>query len=143
MRTASRPVIMDGVTSGAPNKSPSARIGRRRLFLLAAAASVFALVRTGNPADQKSFRFAILGDRTGEAVSGVYEEAWREAAAERPAENVVLHRIGVLKFVNQRRAIKLAQATGERRAASTGERGVELHQQIVEVLDFAAGLARR
>lgn len=31
------------------------------------------------------FRFAILGDRTGEAVAGVYEEAWRETAAERPA----------------------------------------------------------
>ncbi len=85
MRTASRPVIMDGVTSGAPNKSPSARIGRRRLFLLAAAASVFALVRTGNPADQKSFRFAILGDRTGEAQAGVFEQAWRETAAEHPA----------------------------------------------------------
>jgi predicted phosphodiesterase len=27
----------------------------------------------------------ILGDRTGEAVSGIYEKVWREAAAERPA----------------------------------------------------------
>jgi Icc protein len=32
-----------------------------------------------------SFRFAVLGDRTGEAVAGVYENVWREMAAERPA----------------------------------------------------------
>jgi len=31
------------------------------------------------------FKFALLGDRTGEAQPGVYEEAWREAAAENPA----------------------------------------------------------
>lgn len=29
-----------------------------------------------------SFRFAILGDRTGEATAGVYEQVWREAAVE-------------------------------------------------------------
>jgi 3',5'-cyclic-AMP phosphodiesterase len=32
-----------------------------------------------------SFRFAILGDRTGEAQPGVYEQVWKEAAAEKPA----------------------------------------------------------
>ena len=32
-----------------------------------------------------SFRFAILGDRTGEARSGVYEQVCREVAAESPA----------------------------------------------------------
>jgi len=32
-----------------------------------------------------SFRFAILGDRTGEAQPGVYEQAWKEVAAESPA----------------------------------------------------------
>jgi predicted phosphodiesterase len=32
-----------------------------------------------------SFRFAILGDRTGEAQKGVYEQVWREVAAESPA----------------------------------------------------------
>lgn len=32
-----------------------------------------------------AFQFAILGDRTGETVAGVYQEAWRETAAERPA----------------------------------------------------------
>jgi len=30
-------------------------------------------------------RFAIIGDRTGEAVAGVYEAVWREIAAARPA----------------------------------------------------------
>ena len=37
------------------------------------------------PAGPDSFRFEILGDRTGEAQPGVYEEAWREAAADHPA----------------------------------------------------------
>ncbi len=32
-----------------------------------------------------TFRFAIFGDRTGEAVPGVYEQAWREADADHPA----------------------------------------------------------
>jgi predicted phosphodiesterase len=32
-----------------------------------------------------SFRFAILGDRTGEAQAGVYEQVWKEVAAENPA----------------------------------------------------------
>lgn len=32
-----------------------------------------------------SFRFAILGDRTGEAVPGVYERVWQDVAAEHPA----------------------------------------------------------
>jgi predicted phosphodiesterase len=31
-----------------------------------------------------SFRFAILGDRTGEAQAGVYEQVWKEVAAENP-----------------------------------------------------------
>ncbi len=35
------------------------------------------------PADR--FEFAILGDRTGGATPGVYEQAWKEAAAENPA----------------------------------------------------------
>jgi Icc protein len=32
-----------------------------------------------------SFRFAILGDRTGETQPGVYEQVWKEVAAENPA----------------------------------------------------------
>jgi len=42
---------------------------------------VLAPLRAGSPA----FRFVILGDRTGEARPGVFEEALREAAAEDPA----------------------------------------------------------
>jgi len=38
----------------------------------------------GAPAPD-SFRFAILGDRTGEAQAGVYEQVWKEVAAENPA----------------------------------------------------------
>jgi len=34
---------------------------------------------------QDSFRFVILGDRTGEPQPGVYEEVWKEIAAEHPA----------------------------------------------------------
>lgn len=32
----------------------------------------------------RELHFAILGDRTGEAVPGVYQEAWKEIAAEKP-----------------------------------------------------------
>jgi predicted phosphodiesterase len=53
--------------------------------ILSVAAVLCALVCSGFSAEQGLFHFAILGDRTGEAVAGVYEEAWREAAAERPA----------------------------------------------------------
>jgi len=38
----------------------------------------------GRPAPD-SLRFAILGDRTGEAQPGVYEQVWKEVAAESPA----------------------------------------------------------
>ena len=50
-----------------------------------AAALGAVLVSFGAPAAQHSFRFEILGDRTGEAQPGVYEEAWREAAEDNPA----------------------------------------------------------
>ena len=36
-------------------------------------------------AQRDSFQFAILGDRTGEAQSGIYERVWQQAAAENPA----------------------------------------------------------
>jgi len=42
-----------------------------------------ALVAT--PTGAQSFHFVVLGDRTGEAQPGVYEEVWKEAAAEDPA----------------------------------------------------------
>jgi predicted phosphodiesterase len=35
-------------------------------------------------AEPGSYRFAILGDRTGQAQKGVYEQAWREIAASKP-----------------------------------------------------------
>jgi hypothetical protein len=36
-------------------------------------------------AQNDSFRFVILGDRTGETQPSVYERVWQEAAAEDPA----------------------------------------------------------
>jgi predicted phosphodiesterase len=50
-----------------------------------AAALLAVLPALTGAAKPESFRFEILGDRTGEAQPGVYEEAWREAAADRPA----------------------------------------------------------
>ncbi len=51
----------------------------------AIAALLFALIRLPGSAAPDSFAFVILGDRTGEARPGVYEQVWREAAAEDPA----------------------------------------------------------
>src|SRR5437879_3991634 len=49
------------------------------------AAVLLAVARGATAPDQEPFRFAILGDRTGGALPGVYEQAWQETAAERPA----------------------------------------------------------
>jgi Icc protein len=46
--------------------------------------AVAALVWSVAAADAP-FRFAVLGDRTGEVRAGVYEQVWEEIAAERPA----------------------------------------------------------
>lgn len=54
-------------------------------FLVLIAVLLFAWVITGTTPDPEPFRFVILGDRTGEAVPGVYEQAWQAAAAEHPA----------------------------------------------------------
>ena len=43
------------------------------------------LVALTAPARPDTFRFVVLGDRTGETQAGVYEQAWREAAADNPA----------------------------------------------------------
>ena len=51
----------------------------------ACATLLFTLVQAGTPAAPQTFHFTILGDRTGEAVPGVYEQAWRETAGEHPA----------------------------------------------------------
>lgn len=53
-----------------------------RRILLGAAIAIAAALALPQP---ERFTFAILGDRTGEAQPGVYEQMWREAAAERPA----------------------------------------------------------
>lgn len=57
---------------------------KRRSVVFFTAALVAALAVVAAPAPE-SFRFVILGDRTGEAVPGVYEQIWQEAAAENPA----------------------------------------------------------
>jgi len=56
----------------------------RRVWLpiLAAALVLAALAR--NPAPP-AFHFVLLGDRTGEAQPGVWEQVWKQAAAEKPA----------------------------------------------------------
>jgi len=55
---------------------------RTVLALSALLAALIGLAATPAP---ESFDFVILGDRTGEAVPGVYEQAWHEAAAGNPA----------------------------------------------------------
>ena len=35
--------------------------------------------------EPQAFRFVLLGDRTGETVSGIYDQVWKEVAAEKPA----------------------------------------------------------
>jgi predicted phosphodiesterase len=54
-------------------------------LLVLIAVLLFALVKAGPASELGSFRFVILGDRTGEAVPGVYEHVWQAAAAEHPA----------------------------------------------------------
>ncbi|MGB7763347.1 MAG: metallophosphoesterase [Bryobacteraceae bacterium] len=56
----------------------------RRALILGGLLLAFLLCLQGTPAPD-SFRFAILGDRTGEAQPGVYEQVWKEVAAENPA----------------------------------------------------------
>jgi len=57
----------------------------RWCLLVFAAALQTVLAPLAGSSKPDSFRFEILGDRTGEAQPGVYEEAWREAAADNPA----------------------------------------------------------
>ncbi|HEY3456409.1 MAG TPA: metallophosphoesterase [Bryobacteraceae bacterium] len=45
---------------------------------------VAAIVLLSYAAEPAGFRFVILGDRTGEAVQGVYREIWREVDRDRP-----------------------------------------------------------
>jgi len=56
-------------------------VRRTILGCLALAAALAAMVADGSG----EFRFVIVGDRTGEAQSGIWQRAWREAAAAKPA----------------------------------------------------------
>lgn len=64
-------------------KSRTILINRQLPLILAGLLAVLAGLRTASAAD--SFRFVILGDRTGEAEAGVYEQIWSEAVRESPA----------------------------------------------------------
>jgi len=55
---------------------------RRLVFIAALLAALAGIAGAAGP---DSFRFAILGDRTGEAQPGVYEAVWRAVAADLPA----------------------------------------------------------
>ena len=55
----------------------------RRLVAFTGLLLMLASPRPGLTAD--SFRFVVLGDRTGEAQPGVYEQVWSEASKENPA----------------------------------------------------------
>jgi 3',5'-cyclic-AMP phosphodiesterase len=71
-------------------KSGNCWRGRRNAYtreqLLPRFVIVFVLLSAGAAAPvAQPFRFVILGDRTGETVPGIYEEVWKEAAAEKPA----------------------------------------------------------
>lgn len=55
-------------------------------FFACASASLLGLLLLGATAGEPdSFRFAVIGDRTGESQPGVYERVWQDAAAEHPA----------------------------------------------------------
>jgi len=56
----------------------------RRFAVLTAALSIW-LFADRAAAQKDSFHFVILGDRTGEAQPGIYEQVWQAAAAEDPA----------------------------------------------------------
>jgi len=59
------------------------RFRLRILRTLSALSAAALLALWAAPGD--SFRFVLLGDRTGEAQPGVYERVWQQAAAENPA----------------------------------------------------------
>jgi Icc protein len=59
----------------------------RHTFTVAALTGFVSLLWLGAapPPDSASFRFVILGDRTGESHPGVYEHVWKDLAAQNPA----------------------------------------------------------
>ncbi len=59
--------------------------GTIRRSLVCSAVLLFVLLCLGAAPAPDSFRFAILGDRTGEAQAGVYERVWKQVTAASPA----------------------------------------------------------
>jgi Icc protein len=57
----------------------------RLTILMPIAALLLFLVKSGAAPQVESFRFVILGDRTGDVRPGIYEQVWQEVAAEDPA----------------------------------------------------------
>src|SRR5579872_5524311 len=55
---------------------------RRLRNLVLSAALLWAAAAQNRP---DGFHFILLGDRTGEAQPGVWEQVWKQAAAEKPA----------------------------------------------------------
>lgn len=62
-----------------PRRAPGFWFSMISALLVAAGAALIAL-----PAPQNSFRFAIIGDRTGTAQPGVYQRVWRDVAGLHP-----------------------------------------------------------
>src|SRR5580698_7954229 len=56
----------------------------RRLWSAILFTSAVLAALSQNPAPS-AFRFVLLGDRTGEAQPGIWEQVWKRAAAEKPA----------------------------------------------------------
>lgn len=58
----------------------------KQVRLLIASLAALGMVAAGPPSNSRAnnFHFAILGDRTGDAQPGVYEQIWREIDAEHP-----------------------------------------------------------
>jgi len=54
-------------------------------FVICGALLLSTLLWGQRAAQEDSFRFALLGDRTGEPQAGVYQQVWREIAAEQPS----------------------------------------------------------
>jgi len=58
-------------------------VGRQARVGIVAAYALIALCASARA--QETYRFVIIGDRTGEHFAGVYEDVWKEIAAEKPA----------------------------------------------------------
>src|SRR5437667_12395694 len=56
-----------------------------RSWLIFISTLLAALIGLAGAPPPESFRFVVLGDRTGETQLGVYERVWKQVAAEAPA----------------------------------------------------------